>query len=342
MNNNNIKVICSVFLALILLVPASALILTETEAQPQSQPQSKVFAVGNDMTVSELPLKATQSQNGRVTQVSNFVIEPRGVVQLTQGQNLIVFTGASDPITIDNVKVTNERGQTTRLPLLPLQLNTYSLAGLNTGVYILDVIVNNLQDNSKGVYETVLVILAPNQQPIQPATAINQIIVKVRTDTRIIFRDNGNGNGNNTKPTPTPKCSNEAGSANLGFPYQDRTQCEVEEWNNCKKIDDDKRSQRCHDLREIFSDDCEGFRNLEECNEWYSTPLPLPPVITPDENNTELDTDIDPLLDDNNTDISEEIETEETEEQEQEQPLDEEGGEQEQEGSSNSTGAGGA
>jgi hypothetical protein len=325
MNNNNIKVICSVFLALVLLIPASALMLTQTEAQPQTQSQSnsKVFVVGEDMTVHGLSLKATQTQSGKVTQVSGFTINPNSVVQLPQGQNLIVFTGASNPITIDKVKVTNERGQTTRLSLFPLQSNTYSLAGLNAGVYILNVIVDNLTDNSKGAYETVLVILAPNQQPIQPVTAIQSIIVKVKTDTNVIFRDNGNGNNNNgnkTKPTPkpdpTPDCSNEAGSANLGFPYQKITQCELEEWEDCKKIVTGDRGDRCYTLREMFSDDCDilGVTNLEECNEYYSRP-----VIIPDENSTDTEDNSEQIFE-NETENLDEIEPE-NQGQNQDEPL---------------------
>jgi hypothetical protein len=32
------------------------------------------------------------------------------------------------------------------------------------------------------------------------------------------------------------KCSTKIGSAGMGFPREDRTECELEEWNDCKDL----------------------------------------------------------------------------------------------------------
>ena len=61
----------------------------------------------------------------------------------------------------------------------------YSLAGYAVGVYTLDIIADT--GNERGAYETILVILAKDQQPIEPAQIINK--VKQITDVQIIFEE---------------------------------------------------------------------------------------------------------------------------------------------------------
>jgi hypothetical protein len=113
----------------------------------------------------------------------DFVIKPQSVVQVKQGDNLVV---ATQPITqiVESVKVQDQRGVIKELE--SLGNNVYSLAGIPIGNYILDVIVD-LGSNKKGAFETILVILAQGQQPVNPAQIINK--VKQITDVQIIFED---------------------------------------------------------------------------------------------------------------------------------------------------------
>lgn len=66
----------------------------------------------------------------------------------------------------------------------------WSLQNLVPGVYLLDVIVDLSSSGILGVYETVLVILQPDQTPLPPSTVINQLS---------IFIDD-----NDTSPPPGP------------------------------------------------------------------------------------------------------------------------------------------
>jgi hypothetical protein len=185
---------------------------------------------------------------------------------------------------IEKVKVTNAKGVTTEL--LPLENSQYSASKLDTGIYILNVIVTMPSQSQsfgdKGAYETILVVLAPDQKPIQK-TEITKIVQKTSVDVKIIFKDNDKDDDNGKDGDNDNGCSNEPGSAKMGFPYQRRTQCEVEEWDDCKKIPVSEWDAKCATARERFSDDCEGFKNKEECDAFYQHQTP-PPC---DDNTTE-------------------------------------------------------
>ena len=183
----------AIFLALVLLVPRSVLASTTTDL--------KVF-VAND-AVHELQVKATLTSSGDVIPVSKFVISPESVVQVHQNENLLVFTSTNEPQKIEKVKVTDASGITTEL------ISPYSLAGLNVGVYILNVIVNN--GSEKTAYETILIILiilAPDQKPVEK-TEITKIIQKTKVFVEIDFREE-------------KKCQD-------GYSYNNKT-------NECEKI----------------------------------------------------------------------------------------------------------
>jgi hypothetical protein len=165
-----------VFLALVLLVPGSALAQTEIDF--------KVFVVNT--TVHDLGLKAVQASNGDIIPTNNFAITPESVVQVKQGQNLMVITNTNEPERIEKVKVTNTQGVVT--DLVYLQNSQYSLSGLNVGVYVLNVIADSPTSASKNAYETLLIILAPDQKPIQK-TEITKIIQKTNVDVKIIFKE---------------------------------------------------------------------------------------------------------------------------------------------------------
>jgi hypothetical protein len=102
---------------------------------------------------------------------------------------LIIFTNQPQD-QVQKVKIRNTQGQLTELQKSTGSPNTYSLAGYPVGVYLLDVIVK-LSNNRQGAYETILVIIPPNQQP-QPINfpLILQIIKTViDTDIRVIIDD---------------------------------------------------------------------------------------------------------------------------------------------------------
>ena len=181
----------------------------------------RIFVTDND-ALHELDLKATEGQNGQVNQVSGFAIEANSVVQISQNENLQVFTSTNEPERIEKVKVTDQTGQ---LIELTKSGNEWSLQGFDDGVYLLDVIVN-MPDGSKGAFETVLVILAPNSQEVNPTQVIQQV-VKVKTDTKLVFRDQ--------KPKPKPSvcyfdpnnkaCDPVNGKCPPGFGFNDDDRC---------------------------------------------------------------------------------------------------------------------
>jgi len=182
--------------------------------------------------------------------VSGFAVSPEDVVQVKQGENIVVSTSAD--LKTHEVKVTNTQGQL--VDLLPLSSNMWSLQGLTPGVYKLDVIADMSSSGIMGAFETVLVILGPGQQLLPPTQYITMIqSVSVKTD--IIFKEDSN------------ECSNSPGSANMGFPYENVSECEVKGAEDCRKNKID--SNYCEGLKERFRDDCEGFKNKQECDEWW-------------------------------------------------------------------------
>jgi hypothetical protein len=159
--------------------------------QAQAQTSNVNVYVLVSPTTYQLDLKAIEGEIPTRT----FVIKPQSVVQLNQGNNLVV---ATQPITqiVDSVKIQDQRGVIKELE--SLGNNVYSLAGIPVGNYILDVNVD-LGSNKKGAYETILVILVQGQQPIPPTQIINRF--------KTIIIDNGNDTkGNDTDPDPNPPC----------------------------------------------------------------------------------------------------------------------------------------
>jgi hypothetical protein len=134
----------------------------------------------------DIALKVTQIPGGQLSEATGFAINPESVVQVKQGENIIVNT--SENLKVKNVKAKNVQGQ--QLDFIPLPNNMWSLQNLVPGVYLLDVIVDMSSSGILGVYETVLVILQPDQTPLPPSTVINQLS---------IFIDD-----NDTSPTPGP------------------------------------------------------------------------------------------------------------------------------------------
>jgi hypothetical protein len=201
----------------------------------------KVFAIDVNNSIHELGLKATQMSNGQVIP-ANFEISPDNIIQIRQNENIVVFTSTDELQRIEKVKVTDANNIVTELVLSP---TGYLIHGLGPGVYVLDVIVDSPTSSSKSAYETILVLLAPTQQPIQlTQSQITQIIQKTTVDVKVTFGD-GKGNGKG--------CSNGLGSAGLSYPYQRKTECEHIEYQKCIR-DGIFISDKCKDLRESFSE----------------------------------------------------------------------------------------
>jgi hypothetical protein len=94
-------------------------------------------------------------------------------------------------------KVTVINMQGIPVDLVPLPSNTWSLQGLLPGVYTLNVNVAMSSSGILGTYETILVILEPDQQPLPPTTIINQITIPCPGNSTLV-------DGKCTKPTPKP------------------------------------------------------------------------------------------------------------------------------------------
>jgi hypothetical protein len=153
-----------------------SLLVSGALAQAQGQTNNVNVFVVVTPTTYQLDLKAIEGE----IPTRNFVIKPQSVVQVKQGDNLVVVT---QPITqiVESVKVQDQRGVIKELE--SLGNNVYSLAGISAGNYILDVIVD-LGSGKKGAYETILVILEKDQQPVQPAQIINKFIFDFRNLTQ--------------------------------------------------------------------------------------------------------------------------------------------------------------
>jgi hypothetical protein len=122
----------------------------------------------------QIDLKVTQLPGGQLSEVTGFIVGPEDVVQVKQGENLIVST--SPDLSTNKVTVINIQG--IPIDLVPLPSNAWSLQGLLPGVYTLDVSVAMSTSGIFGIYETMLVILEPDQQPLPPTTIINQITIR--------------------------------------------------------------------------------------------------------------------------------------------------------------------
>jgi hypothetical protein len=105
----------------------------------------------------KLILREPNYQEGQLSEVTNFIVGPEDVVQVRQGENLIVSTGPD--IRTNKVAIINMQG--IPVDLVPLPSNTWLLQGLLP----LNVNVAMSSSGILGTYETILVILEPDQQP---------------------------------------------------------------------------------------------------------------------------------------------------------------------------------
>jgi hypothetical protein len=147
-----------------------------------AQSEFKVFVIGGG--IHEVDLRAKQDVNGQEASISSFLIRPESVVQVKQNEPLQIFTSTNEPQRVEKIKLTNSLAQT-------FDIQGTTLQGFAPGVYTLNVIVN-LPTGGKGAYETVLVILSPTSQQVNPTQIIAQ---RVEVDTKLVFQE---------KPKPNP------------------------------------------------------------------------------------------------------------------------------------------
>jgi hypothetical protein len=178
-----------VLAVLVSILPAGAF---ATPVAQQGNFKVSVSGTAPDSVPHDVSLKVTQIPGGQLSETTGFAISPESVVQVKQGENIIVTT--SENLKVKSVKVKNVQGQ--QVDLLPLPNNIWSSQNLVPGVYLLDVIVDMSSSGIQGVYETVLVILQPDQQPLPPTTVINEL--------SIIIENGPPPPDNITTPSPEP------------------------------------------------------------------------------------------------------------------------------------------
>jgi hypothetical protein len=157
---------------LVVMVPAAA--LGTPTAQQSGNFNVSVAGTAVDSIPHQIDLKVTQLPGGQLSEVSGFAVSPEDVVQVKQGENLIVST--SPALRTHQVTIRNIQG--IPIDLVPLPSNVWSLQGLLPGVYTLDVVVDMSPPAILGTYETGLVILESNQKPLPPTTVISQITIE--------------------------------------------------------------------------------------------------------------------------------------------------------------------
>jgi hypothetical protein len=204
-------------------------------------------------------------------------------VQVKQGENISVTT--SENLKVNNVKVRNVQGQ--QVDLLPLPNNLWSLQSLVPGVYLLDVIVDMSSSGILGVYETVLVILQPDQTPLPPTSVINQLSIYVETE--FSFENDTDQNATEPEPGPAPpspcyfdptlkECQPIDGKCPPGFSFNENEQCIP--IGKCPdgygRLDDDETG-KCYKNSEIqICPDGYITHKNRECPPPYTTPGPTP------------------------------------------------------------------
>ena len=152
------KIAVALLVVLVSLLPAGVF---ATPVAQQGNFKVSVAGTAPGSIPHDIALKVTQIPGGQLSEATGFAIKPESVVQVKQGENIMVTT--SENLKVNNVKAKNVQGQ--QVDLIPLPNNLWSLQNLVPGVYLLDVIVDMSSSGILGVYETVLVILSLIKNP---------------------------------------------------------------------------------------------------------------------------------------------------------------------------------
>jgi hypothetical protein len=272
------KIASPVIIGVLLIL--SAITTSQFDVLAQDGNLPKLFARGSsDTTANEVPLKGIR-QNGETTKVSDYKIDINNVIQIGQGQNLVLLPDSSaQGFTITKAKLVN--GQKQSISLVPVsgQQNTFSLNGIPDGVYTLQVV--GRMGNTEGGYEGILVIPVLTEETRKVVQdRINQILF-VEIYVEIIFED----------PEPSPcyfdptleECKPIGGKCPDGFGFNDNDQCIPH--GKCPsgygRLDDDETGT-CYKKSDIKT--CpDGYvtHKNEECPPEYQ-PIADPPIC--DEN----------------------------------------------------------
>ena len=184
------KISVSLLIVLVSLLPAGVF---ATPVSQQGNFKVSVSGTAPGSVPHDISLKFTQIPGGQLSETTEFAINPESVVQVKQGENILVTT--SENLKVNNVRAKNVQGQ--QVDLTPLPNNLWSLQNLVPGVYLLDVTVDMSSSGILGVYETVLVILQPDQQPLPPTTVINELNIIIENGPPLLTP-------NITYPSPEP------------------------------------------------------------------------------------------------------------------------------------------
>jgi hypothetical protein len=285
MNRTGIVPPIILFLAAIAAMVLAPTLVGQTALGQESESNIPKVIIRPDSTTSSsgvlINLKAIKEPNNQLKKV-NLDIEASNVVVAKDTFSVLVDRG----IEVLKAKIRTDISIKNLVELPQLVSGLFSLEGVKPGVYILDVI---LQQGSKQLaYETILVVIdkpaAPEQynsiiNNFKHYSVVNNFINKIKIENDIqtkipVFESEKQQTGGSGGGDGGGGCSNEEGSAVMGYPYQKITQCQVEEFEECERTGED--SARCETAEERFSDDCEGFANQEECDEAWSDPDPDP------------------------------------------------------------------
>jgi hypothetical protein len=270
-------------IAIALLITLDSLLPAGVFATPIAQQGNFKVSVAGTAPGSiphDIALKVTQIPSGQLSEATGFVINPENVVQVKQGENIIVTT--SENLKVNNVKARNVQGQ--QLDLIPLPSNIWSLQNQVPGVYLLDIIVDMSSSGILGVYETVLVILQPDQAPLPPSTVINQVSILIETE--FIFENDTETPSPSPEPSPSPcyfdptleECQPIDGRCPPGFSFNENEQCIP--IGKCPdgygRLDDDETG-KCYKNSDIkICPDGYITHKNRECRPPYTTPDPTP------------------------------------------------------------------
>ena len=119
-------------------------------------------------------------------------------------------------------------------------MTLWSISGLRSGTFLLHVIVDLPGTSKDGLYETILVILRPNQNPvIVTPIFINSVTTKIvnKIDTRIVFIDKNDDDKDDDDDKKLPKDNSTKGNDTSGLPTNrdpkpviTEPKCDSNEW----------------------------------------------------------------------------------------------------------------
>jgi hypothetical protein len=160
------------------------LVMTTTKALSKEQQQLayaeednianafSLFVSNEDGAVKTMLLKAT-NDNGNEIPASDFAITTENVISVPENSKVTVFA-TEDQVTFSGAKITDVNDNTIDIPITLTGI--ISLDDFNTGVYTLDVIIDD-----RLAFECILVI-----GPDSDSTIINKQIVKL---SRRLFKN---------------------------------------------------------------------------------------------------------------------------------------------------------